>query len=241
MVVRTFIQPVDTKVRITLSDLLPVEMRSALFADMAGTVIEAAKETNKRALGYVPPYSVSVQRGSSDQISQSGSSSRALTISGQNLPALRSLDIGDSVVAEFELIGEALDWISDQLETHSPVKTGTYQKSHLLLADGVPVKQGDPLPLAKVYLFINAVPYARKIEKGSSSQAPNGVYHAVATLASQRFGNSAKISFGWESLPSGAIANWAATTNISHKGHATAKNRAAWLTRQPAITVTARV
>ena len=48
---------------------------------------------------------------------------------------------------------------------------------------------------ADEYVFINTVPYARKIERGSSSQAPDGVYQAVAMLARDRFGNVARITY----------------------------------------------
>jgi len=54
-------------------------------------------------------------------------------------------------------------------------------------------------------VFLNIQPYARKIERGQSSQAPDGVYQAVATLAQRRFGNVAKITFSYRTAIGGAI------------------------------------
>jgi hypothetical protein len=73
-----------------------------------------------------------------------------------------------------------------------------------LLADGAEVDpSGANVPPADEYVFINTVPYARRIERGSSSQAPDGVYQAVAMLARGRFGNIARITYSFRTVSSG--------------------------------------
>jgi hypothetical protein len=57
--------------------------------------------------------------------------------------------------------------------------------------------------LAEEYTFINTVPYARKIERGSSRQAPDGVYQAVANLARRKFTKLAKITFSYRTVLGG--------------------------------------
>jgi hypothetical protein len=55
--------------------------------------------------------------------------------------------------------------------------------------------------MASRYEFVSTVPYARKIERGLSPQAPDGVYQVVAVLAQKRFGNVARIRFSYRALP----------------------------------------
>ena len=115
----------------------------------------------------------------------------------------------DGVIrAEFQLVNEALAWINTQLQMHSPVLTGRYAKSHELFADGVDTENPNAAPPAEEYVFLNIQPYARKIEDKRGhcrSQAPDGVYQAVATLAQRRFGNVAKITFSYRTAIGGEI------------------------------------
>ena len=86
---------------------------------------------------------------------------------------------------------------------HSPVLTGRFAKSHELFADGVDTENPNIAPPAEEYVFLNTQPYARKIERGRSPQAPDGVYQAVATLAQRRFGNIARITFSYREVRGG--------------------------------------
>jgi hypothetical protein len=97
---------------------------------------------------------------------------------------------------------EFVAWISDQLERHSPVgRSGRYAKSHVVLANGRILTQGEDPPVdATEFVFVNNAPYARKIERGISPQAPHGVYQVVAVLARRRFADQASsLSFSYES------------------------------------------
>jgi len=188
-------------------------------------VIEEAKAQNARVLGRVPPYTVSVDGRL-----------------GAPLTSVRP--DGGVIFAEFELVFEALQWIQDMLRKYSPVKRGRYRDSHVLIADGDAVDTGKVPPVASEYVFVSVVPYARKIEYGQSSQAPDGVYQVVATMAasSSKFGNVAKIKFGYRTPLFGDIDKWAS----SPAGAAWARSKrggrkelhAEWLRRQPAIIVT---
>lgn len=157
------------------------------FREYANQTLEEAKQINKSVLGRVPPFQVFVN----------GSKT------GGSIPA--ALKISDTILVEFEFVTEALVWISQQLEKFSPVKSGRYKRNHIVLADGVEIEVSAQIPLAEEYVFTNIVPYARKIERGASSEAPNGVYQAVAALARGRFGNLARITFSYRTVISGAI------------------------------------
>jgi len=177
--------PISRELELFMAQDLGPKARSAMLAAFAAEAIEEAKQANKQVLGTVPPYEVYVD--------------------GQEGAALTSVKPDGVIRAEFEfgLLNAALVWINTQLQMHSPVLTGLYAKSHELFADGVDTENPNDAPLAEEYVFINIQPYARKIERGLSPQAPDGVYQAVATLAARKFGNIAKISFSYREVRGG--------------------------------------
>jgi hypothetical protein len=154
-----------------------------MLAAFAAESIADAAQQNKQVFGTVPPYDVYVD--------------------GQEGAALTDVKPNGVIRAEFHLVNEALEWIAEQLRTHSPVLTGRYSKSHELFADGTQADDPNAPPPADEYVFVNTQSYARKLERGKSSQAPDGVYQAVATLAQRRFGNLAKITFSYRTVLGG--------------------------------------
>lgn len=161
--------------------LSPAE-RSKAFAGYARQELNKAKANNRAALGRETPHMTFVD-------------------GAKNRP-LEAVKPDGVIVFEFELINDILSWVGRQLVLHSPRLTGRYQDSHMLFADGAEIKAGAPLPAADEYVYLNPLPYARRIERGWSGQAPDGVYEAVAALAKRRFGNMARVTFGYR-LPIG--------------------------------------
>jgi len=186
MALKTRVQPISRDLELFMAEDLGPKARSAMLAAFAAETIEEAKTQNKQVLGVVPPYEVFVD--------------------GVEGAALTSVKPDGVIRAEFELVNEALTWIYQQLEIHSPRLTGHYASSHVLFADGQEVSVINPPP-AQEYTFVNTTPYARKIEGTKtrpplSPQAPDGVYQAVATLA-RKFSNVAKISFTYVTVAGG--------------------------------------
>jgi len=185
MALQTRVQPIVRDLELIQRQDLGAKAQSAVLAAFAAESIEDAKQQNKRVLGVVPPYDVYVD--------------------GREGAPLESVKPNGVIRAEFQLVNEALAWISTQLQMHSPVLTGRYAKSHELFADGVDTENPNNAPPAEEYVFLNTQPYSRKIERGQSPQAPDGVYQAVATLAQRRFGNVARISFSYRTAIGGDI------------------------------------
>jgi hypothetical protein len=111
------------------------------------------------------------------------------------------------IVRVYDALPLVLMQIGALLWQHSPFRSGRYQQSHRLLADGAEiaiVREGWQLPAlprgVKEFVFIPVVPYARRIERGWSRQTPDGVYQVVATMAKASFNRLAKISFGYRGL-----------------------------------------
>lgn len=175
MAVRTRVDPIDRDIQLMISQELSAQAQARVFAQMAEHQIAEAKTTNRRVLGRDPRVRV--------------------TVDGKEGAPLSSVRPNGVVVAEFELLTDVLAWIGEQLVLHSPIKSGRYSRSHVLFADGSEITIGAKIPEAQVYTFSNTQPYARKLERGASSEAPDGVYQAVAVLARRRFGNIAKIGF----------------------------------------------
>ena len=199
MPLRARVQPIQRDIQLLLDDLKSPQQRQQTFAEFAREEIEDAKTINRQALGYDPPVTIFVD----------GTRNAPLT------------SVKNVIVADFELVGQTILWIHSQLQMHSPVRTGRYRESHALFADGRQVLPiGPEIPVAEEYVFVNLVPYARKIERGLSPQAPDGVYQAVAHLAQQQFRNLARITFSYRTVLEGVIAGGKAGDRASNRNPA---------------------
>lgn len=213
------LDPIARDIALMADEALSPEAQSTMLAGAARAALQEAQETNRAALGYVPDHDTFVD----------GAKTTSLTgITGRS-----------TVLFEFHLLVDVIEWIDEQLIIHSPVRTERYARSHVWFADGVEFENPSRPPPAEGYVVLNAQPYARKIERGLSSHAPDGVYEAVATMAKRRFGNIAYVGFSYRSFPGGAIGEWAQSASAQdlakriRSGQTAAKQD--WLTRQPCI------
>lgn len=208
---------------IVRADLSPEAQKKAL-AEFAKAKLLEGQRQNWEALGYVPPHETFVD--------------------GSRRDDLESVRPEGTIVFEFGLINDLFQYVGDLLVRHSPHLTGAYAGSHALYADGVALAPGEPIPPASEYVFVNLQPYARKIERGLSPQAPEGVYEVVAQMAARRFGNMAKIRFSYRSPLAGAVMGWAQTGSARALARSIRGGRESlhtdWLTRNPAIVITHR-
>ena len=205
----TFSAPtLERDITVALSALLTPAQQSAAAADFARVKLGEAQDTNRRATGRVPLHETFVD--------------------GRAEAPLESVKTnGGTIVFKFSLVDNTATWIMDQLIRVAPVKTGRFKRSFVMLADGVQVDPGTELKGVSRYLFANTQPYSRKIERGLSSQAPNGVFQAVASLAQAKFGKTVRVRFTYVTLLS--------AIDVSLSGGERRKaDRAA---RTPAVTV----
>ena len=184
MKVSTRIEPIARDIALLIGDDLSAEAQSRMLAEFAEDEIAEAERTNLLALG--------------------GQVDKEVFVDGRKGAALASVRPDGVIVAEFDLVHDVVEWIGQQLVLTSPRLSGDYAKSHVLFADGVENKVGGSVPPASEYIFVNTQPYARKIEAGLSSQAPDGVYQSVAVVAARRFGNVARVRFTYRSITAGS-------------------------------------
>jgi hypothetical protein len=143
------------------------------------------------------------------------------------------------IVAEWDLGLELIQWIYAELEKHSPVLTGDYERSIKVYADGEEIEDLTMPRDTEMVTFLPAAPYARKIERGESKQAPDGVFQAVAVMAQARFGNIAKVSFAYDEPIGGAdeLESWARKHSAKTPGDVARRRQYAKDTHQPAVVV----
>lgn len=183
MSVRSRISSFNRDVELLISDALSPKAQSRALAAFAREELARAQAQNSAALGRVPPHDTFVD--------------------GQRREDVDTVKPNGRIVFEFHLVNEVLAWISEQLVVNSPILTGRYVASHALFVDGVEIEPGR-MPLdGKEYVFVNTLPYSRKIERGLSPQAPDGVYQAIAAVAARRFGNIARVHFTYRGIVDG--------------------------------------
>lgn len=139
---------------------------------------------------------------------------------------------GGVIVYDYGRIDQVVEFALTTLRELSPVDSGDYVRSHVLMIDGVVVddlstwKPGDEISIS------NSQPYTRKIEIGHKGyRAHAHVYEKTEQIIARRFGNLAKVYFVYRQAPPGEIHDWAA------KSGARLASRQEWLTRQPTLVI----
>jgi len=192
MALRVKVEPVDSWVAVTVSELLAPEARSEAIAEFARGRLDEALDKNSRAVGGTTPFEQFVD--------------------GRKGAMLESVNPERGVIVfEFELVSEVLAWIMTMLIERSPRRSGRYRDSHTFFADGAQAVIGAP-PIAEEYSFANLQPYARKLEIARTKSGrdflisvPNRIYERTAKDARARFGNVAKIGFTYRGYAGGGV------------------------------------
>lgn len=214
------INPLQRDIEFLIQDTMGPEAQAQYLREHAEQEHKRALAQNEASLGYRPEHD--------------------LFVDGMKREGLDRLTVGSRIVFEYHLLVDVIEFVDGLLQLHSPVRSGLYQASHMWFADD---KEFDinNVPPAEQYVVINTQPYARKIERGLSRMAPDGVYEGVSILAKRRYGNVAYVGYGYRSLPSGAIGAWAQTASAAKLAREVRGGRPSlheeWLTRQPAIII----
>jgi hypothetical protein len=224
MPIRTRIDPINRNVAAIVNATLSPQAQSETVAEFAREVLAEAEAQNAAVLGTTPAHDTFV-----DGVAEA---------------PLESVHVPGNITFVFRLLTELFAYVADMLDQHSPVLTGRYKRSNIFFADGQEADPRSPPP-ATEYVFLNVQPYARKIEGASkppeSPQAPEGVYEGVATLANGRFGNLARIAFGYRAPMGGEseLEDWASSTRQVRRAGRTGST-SSWNRNQPAIIITVR-
>ncbi len=220
------VQTMDRDVELLIDETLTPQAFSKQFGQAAREIIRKQDDINDARLGRDVHYETFVDGAV-----------------GRPLEEAKRI-----VVAEWDLLEGAFQSIHAMLIDQAPVLTGAYARSITLFADDTPIPTGEmpDYPVREFY-FAATVPYARKIERGLSSQAPEGVFEAVAAVAKKRFSNMARIRFGFRSIMGGQGVQYVPLVRPSRRrgraGSGRAQRSAAAFeraNRQPALVIVPR-
>lgn len=142
-----------------------------------------------------------------------------------------------------QIVADAIEILRDRSPVGSErdAHPGLYRDSHMVFLNGSVVPGGDVSawqPGDQINIS-NPVPYARKIELGSMRiSVPPRVYEDAVQVLAGRYGNQASIRFTFMPVRFGDNAAYAAFSQRERPGRKlSAKARADWLARQPAIEI----
>jgi hypothetical protein len=154
---------------------LQPKARATDIAAYATVALAGAQVINRAVLGYSPKVKTIVD----------GRVGAALTTVKPD---------GGNIVFDFEIVENVLRWIMRALREASPVVSGAYRDSHILLADEREANVDRPIPAARQYVFISTVDYARRLEVGRRAdgtpfviQVKPRIYARVAERAKAEF------------------------------------------------------
>ena len=218
MSIVTRVQPIERDIALLIDETASPEAASRLIASTARAALADAQQKNTAALGHAPDFE--------------------RTVDGRRNAPEETVRPDGVIVYAFDvgLQGDVVDWCWQEVLRRAPVRSGRFAASQVLYADGMPVETPDPTLQAQEWVILSTEPYARKIERGQSAQAPDGLYEAIATLAQRRFGNIARVRFGYR-VPVGGVTGlerWASGRKRRNRRDAERDRR------QPAIVITPR-
>jgi len=114
-----------------------------------------------------------------------------------------------TIVYVYPRLEEVVQAAMEVLFDLSPVLSGAYRMGHTLFVDGVAARDLSGWSGEGRIMIANFVPYARKIELGKMVMRVPGsdhVYEQAEYVLKQRYGNQAMITFTYEGIANGAVA-----------------------------------
>ena len=182
MTIRGKVEPLAKLLGVIVQEELSPAAQGRAVAAFAKKTLQEAQEQNRRVLGRVPQHEqfVDERRGAS----------------------LDSATGRSTIVFEFDVVEDITSFVIAELERVSPVDSGAYRKAHMIFADGRQVLRGEQARQAEQYIFLNPLPYSRKIEMGRMKMRVSGtdrVYQQAARAAQRRFSNLAQVRFTYQS------------------------------------------
>ncbi len=172
---------IDREVEAAAGWLSSPALRSAVLAETARAAIADTDRANDAAAGRDVAYRTFVDGASSDR-----------------LDAVRP---DGEITAVWSVMDGVIETVLGLLRDASPVLTGAYRDAHAIVVGGAVVADAAAAAGAAAVVIVNTRPYARRIERGWSAQAPDGVYEGVAAIAAERLGNQARIRFIYAEAP----------------------------------------
>lgn len=131
-----------------------------------------------------------------DKLIASGQASRNYVryVNGSTSVPEEQVDIPGAIIYQFSLWEPILTFAMNELQRRSPVQTGRFRTSFLVLANQRPITDFDAISPEAEVIITNFQPYVRKAENGLLSTAPRAVFDGTKRALAARFGNDGRNS-----------------------------------------------
>lgn len=110
------------------------------------------------------------------------------------------------ILYEFSYWEPIIQFALAELNKRSPVKTGRYQGSHVVMIGSQVVSPSTQISSDEEVIIVNTQPYSRKIEVGHMRMSvQDGVYEDIRKKVQSQFGRAVKVRVKQILLPNGYV------------------------------------
>ncbi|MCV9960734.1 hypothetical protein OIU34_02380 [Pararhizobium sp. BT-229] len=130
---------------------------------------------------------------------QAAGASRNYQLYVNGRPALSEYDVEapGPIVYQFSMWNEIIAYALSELQRRSPVRTGRFRNSFIVIIDGAIVASTKTIPATAEVIITNFQPYIRKAEAGLLGTKRFAIFDGTKRALTRRFGNEGRTSFGY--------------------------------------------
>jgi hypothetical protein len=130
---------------------------------------------------------------------QSAGASRIYQLYVNGRPAASEYEVHapGPIVYQFSLWGEIITFAISELQRRSPVQSGRFRNSFIVIVNGKLSEPGVDVAAASEVIITNFQPYLRKAEGGVLSTKRFAIFDGTKRALARRFGNEGRGSFGY--------------------------------------------
>ncbi|KQS95392.1 hypothetical protein [Rhizobium sp. Leaf386] len=130
---------------------------------------------------------------------QAAGASRIYQLYVNGRPALSEYEVEapGPIVYQFSMWNEIVAYALSELQRRSPVRTGRFRNSFIVLIDGKAVSSAKDIPATAEIIITNFQPYIRKAEGGLLGTKRFAIFDGTKRALTRRFGNEGRTSSGY--------------------------------------------
>lgn len=125
---------------------------------------------------------------------QSAGASRVYQLYVNGRPAASEYEVTapGPIVYQFSLWGEIINYAISELQRRSPVRSGRFRNSFLVLVDGEAVQATNDVAATSEVIITNFQPYIRKAESGLLGTKRFAIFDGTKRALARKFGNEGR-------------------------------------------------
>ncbi len=137
-----------------------------------------------------------------NEVISSGRASKNYTryVNGIRGASEESVKAPGPIIYDFSLWEPIITFAISELQKRSPVKSGRFRSSYVVLADQKIVTDYDSIPPSAEVIITNSQPYIRKVEAGIIGKKRGYVFDGAKNACARQFGSSNSGGFSFETV-----------------------------------------